>query len=151
VVLWPLRAKIERSVRAERSTHCSITPFQISTPRFTQLKMFVRWISRIGKMLQLLFSATHWGNRYFSCCPYQMGCAWQKGPWAKGFVKWNWLPITNLFEVTADLRYGLRGRRRTYLTILKRAWSANFKMVWYVLLWLLRPELDLSKGCGHFK
>jgi hypothetical protein len=24
-------------------------------------------------------------------------------------------------------------RRRTYLAILKRAWSANFKMVWYVL------------------
>jgi hypothetical protein len=36
--------------------------------------------------------------------------------------------------VTADLRSGLRGRRRTYLTILKRAWSANFKMVWNVLL-----------------
>jgi hypothetical protein len=29
-----------------------------------------------------------------------------------------------------------------YLTILKRAWSANFKMVWYVLLRPLRPELD---------
>jgi hypothetical protein len=43
---------------------------------------------------------------------------------------------------------GLRGRRRTYLTILKRAWSANFKMVWYVLLRPLRPELDgqLDKG-----
>jgi hypothetical protein len=37
---------------------------------------------------------------------------------------------------------GLRGRRRTYLTILKRAWSANFKMVWYVVLRRLRPELD---------
>jgi hypothetical protein len=32
--------------------------------------------------------------------------------------------------------------RRTYLTILKRALSANFKMVWYVLLRLLRPEVD---------
>jgi hypothetical protein len=30
---------------------------------------------------------------------------------------------------------GLKGRRKTYLTILKRVWSANFKMVWYV------PEL----------
>jgi hypothetical protein len=29
--------------------------------------------------------------------------------------------------------------------------QANFKMVWHVLLRLLRPELDLSKGCGHFK
>jgi hypothetical protein len=56
------------------------------------------------------------------------------------------LPIRNLFEVTADLRSGLRGRRMAYLTILKRAWSANFKMVWYVLLRLLGPELDLSKG-----
>jgi hypothetical protein len=36
----------------------------------------------------------------------------------------------------------LRGRRSTYLTILKRAWSANFKMVWYILLRPLRPELD---------
>jgi hypothetical protein len=45
-------------------------------------------------------------------------------------------PIIHLFEATADLRSGLRGHRRTYLTILKRAW--------YVLLRLLRPELDLS-------
>jgi hypothetical protein len=37
---------------------------------------------------------------------------------------------------------GLRGRRRTYLTIFKRAWSANFKMVWYILLRHLRSELD---------
>jgi hypothetical protein len=36
----------------------------------------------------------------------------------------------------------VRRRRRTYLTILKRAWSANFKMVWYVVLQPLRPELD---------
>jgi hypothetical protein len=33
------------------------------------------------------------------------------------------------------------GRRRTFPTILKRTWSANFKMVRYVLLRLLRPEL----------
>jgi hypothetical protein len=33
---------------------------------------------------------------------------------------------------------GLRGRRRTCLTILQRAWSAKFKMVRYVLL---RPLL----------
>jgi hypothetical protein len=32
--------------------------------------------------------------------------------------------------------------RRTYLTILNRAWSANFKMVWYILLRPLRLELD---------
>jgi hypothetical protein len=30
----------------------------------------------------------------------------------------------------------------SYLTILERAWSANLKMVWYVLLRPLRPELD---------
>jgi hypothetical protein len=34
------------------------------------------------------------------------------------------------------------GHRRTYLTILERACSANFKMVWYVLLRPLIPELD---------
>jgi hypothetical protein len=33
---------------------------------------------------------------------------------------------------------------RTYLTILERAWSANFKMVWYVLLRPLRPELNVQ-------
>jgi hypothetical protein len=27
-------------------------------------------------------------------------------------------------------------------TILKRAWSVNFKMVWYVLVRPLSPELD---------
>jgi hypothetical protein len=32
--------------------------------------------------------------------------------------------------------------RRTYLTILESAWSANFKMVQYVLLRPLRPELE---------
>jgi hypothetical protein len=37
---------------------------------------------------------------------------------------------------------GLRGYKRKYLTILERAWSANLKMVWYVLLRPLRPELD---------
>jgi hypothetical protein len=51
-------------------------------------------------------------------------------------------PIIHLFEVTADLRSGLRGRRRTYLTIQKRAWSGNFKMLWYVLR-LLRPEIRI--------
>jgi hypothetical protein len=45
----------------------------------------------------------------------------------------------------------LRGHRRTYLTILERACSANFKMVWYVLLRPLRPELngqDPFQICG---
>jgi hypothetical protein len=47
---------------------------------------------------------------------------------------------------------GLRGHRRTYLTILERAWSANFKMVWYVLLRPIRPELngqDPFQICGR--
>jgi hypothetical protein len=38
-------------------------------------------------------------------------------------------PIIHLFEVTADLRSGLRGRRRTYHTILKFADHAILKMV----------------------
>jgi hypothetical protein len=37
---------------------------------------------------------------------------------------------------------GLRGHRRTYLTILESADLALFKMVRYVLLQPLRPELD---------
>jgi hypothetical protein len=47
----------------------------------------------------------------------------------------------------------------SYLAILKRAWSANFKMVWYVLLRPLCPELDaqdqvqiivtLALNCSH--
>jgi hypothetical protein len=41
------------------------------------------------------------------------------------------LPIRNLFEVTADLRSGLRGRRRAYLTILKRAWAGLPILKWY--------------------
>jgi hypothetical protein len=52
-------------------------------------------------------------------------------------------PIIHLFEVTADLISGLRGRRRTYHTILKLADHAFFKMR------LLRPELDLSKVSCH--
>jgi hypothetical protein len=40
---------------------------------------------------------------------------------------------------------GLRGRRRTCLTILQRGWSANFKMVRYVLLRPLRPEILAAK------
>jgi hypothetical protein len=37
---------------------------------------------------------------------------------------------------------GLRGHRRTYLTILESADHALFKMVRYVLLRPLRPEID---------
>jgi hypothetical protein len=33
---------------------------------------------------------------------------------------------------------------RGYHTILKRAWSPNFKMVWYVFLRPLRPELKVA-------
>jgi hypothetical protein len=33
------------------------------------------------------------------------------------------------FCVPSGMSSGLKGRRRTYYTILKRAWSANFKMV----------------------
>jgi hypothetical protein len=42
----------------------------------------------------------------------------------------------------------LRGHRRTYLTILESADHALFKMVRYVLLRPLRPELDAkTKTC----
>jgi hypothetical protein len=37
---------------------------------------------------------------------------------------------------------GLRGHKRTYLTILESADHALFKMVRYVLLRPLRPEID---------
>jgi hypothetical protein len=39
----------------------------------------------------------------------------------------------------------LRGRRRTYLTILKRAWSADSKMVRKGLLQPLRPEFIIKR------
>jgi hypothetical protein len=41
-------------------------------------------------------------------------------------------------------RSGLRGHRRTYLTILESADHALFKMVRYVLMRPLRPEIDGS-------
>jgi hypothetical protein len=47
-----------------------------------------------------------------------------------------------LLQLNFELRPQSWGSRRTYLTILKRAWSANFKMVWPILLRPLRPELD---------
>jgi hypothetical protein len=53
--------------------------------------------------------------------------------------------IIHLFEVTADLISNLRGRRRTYHTISLLANHAILKLVRYVLLRPLRPELDLSK------
>jgi hypothetical protein len=44
--------------------------------------------------------------------------------------------------------YGLRGHKRTYLTILESADHALLKMVRYVLLRPLRPELDAkTKTC----
>jgi hypothetical protein len=43
---------------------------------------------------------------------------------------------------------GLKGHRRTYLTILESADHALFKMVKYVLLRPLKPELD---GQGLFQ
>jgi hypothetical protein len=43
---------------------------------------------------------------------------------------------------------GLRGHKRTYLTMLESADHALFKMVMYVLLRPLRPELDAkTKTC----
>jgi hypothetical protein len=42
---------------------------------------------------------------------------------------------------------GLRDLRRTYHTILKLADHALFKMIKYVLLQSLRPELDGQMSC----
>jgi hypothetical protein len=41
---------------------------------------------------------------------------------------------------------GLRGHRKTYLTILESADHALFKMVRYVLLQPLRPEQDINQN-----
>jgi hypothetical protein len=45
---------------------------------------------------------------------------------------------------------GLRGRRRTYHTILKLAEHVLFKMVRYVLLRRLRPELDGRPSSANY-
>jgi hypothetical protein len=45
---------------------------------------------------------------------------------------------------------GLKRRRRIYLTILKLADHALFKIVWYVLLRPLRPELDGRSSSANF-
>jgi hypothetical protein len=61
-------------------------------------------------------------------------------------------PNTYLFKVTADFISGLRGRRRTYDTILKLVDNALFKMVRYV-----RPPATSEAGARplegscHFK
>jgi hypothetical protein len=45
---------------------------------------------------------------------------------------------------------GLRGRRRTYHTILKLADHALFKMIRYVLMRRLRPELDGRPSSANY-
>jgi hypothetical protein len=54
------------------------------------------------------------------------------------------LPKIAPAEFCRPSSFGLRGRRRTYHAILKLADHALFKMVRYVLLRLLRPELDIQ-------
>jgi hypothetical protein len=58
----------------------------------------------------------------------------------------KWPPKTHIVESPASMSWpsssGLLGHRRTYLTILESADHALFKMVRYVLLPPLRPELD---------
>jgi hypothetical protein len=56
------------------------------------------------------------------------------------FLVWHKTP--QIWNGSWGSSSGLRGHRRTYFTILNREWSANFKMVWYVLLRPRRPELD---------
>jgi hypothetical protein len=53
------------------------------------------------------------------------------------FAKW-----TLRIEVVNGKKFSNRISPNHFKTILKRAWSANFKMVCYVLLRPLRPELD---------
>jgi hypothetical protein len=59
-------------------------------------------------------------------------------------IKWN-----NCGNVHKKLAPASQVAGRTYLTNLKRAWSANFKMVWYVVLRPLRPELDGQLGWSN--
>jgi hypothetical protein len=84
------------------------------------------------------------------------------------YMKWMYFILKIVFKVGVFLVWhkrpqiwngswpsssGLRVHRRTYLTILERAWSANFKMVWYVLLRPLRQKLngqDTFQICGRF-
>jgi hypothetical protein len=58
----------------------------------------------------------------------------------------KWPPKTYIFESPASTSWpfssGLLGHRRTYGTILESADHALCKMVRYVLLRPLRPELD---------
>jgi hypothetical protein len=58
----------------------------------------------------------------------------------------KWPLKTHIFESPASTSWptssGLLGHRRTYVTIFESADHALFKMVRYVLLCPLRPELD---------
>jgi hypothetical protein len=55
----------------------------------------------------------------------------------------HYCPISPCFQHIAPLNsFSGRIPRRQFNANFTRAWSANFKMVWYVLLQPLRPELD---------
>jgi hypothetical protein len=75
---------------------------------------------------------------------FQMNATAHKSPTTEVTSRLKYFIVTAV-DVAASSS-GLRGRRRTCLTILQRAWSANFKMVQYVLLLPLRPELLAAKS-----
>jgi hypothetical protein len=91
-----------------------------------------------SRILLCFASAGRFASRQYSC---QFAVLIKVGV----FLVWHKRP--QIWNGSWPSSSGLRGHKRTYLTILKRAWSAhlgsaNFKMVWYVLLLPLRPELD---------
>jgi hypothetical protein len=78
-------------------------------------------------------------ERYWSICNASLRYWNIKNRYYRG------VPSVGPVHRTGRFFSGLRGRRRTYLTILKKTWSANFKMVWYIFLRPLRPEQNRSE------
>jgi hypothetical protein len=65
------------------------------------------------------------------CCPILFGLYLNNVRYMSEFAQYRGVRSVGPVRRAGRFCSGLRGRRRTYLTILKRAWSANFKMVWY--------------------
>jgi hypothetical protein len=93
----------------------------------------VKWLNYFHECILLL----SWNGLFKLPSPFTLNGLARSNCFAKVWKVWNgsW-PSGS----------GLRGRRRTYLTILKRVWSADSKMVRLVLLWPLRPELDVIQN-----
>jgi hypothetical protein len=65
-------------------------------------------------------------------------------------IFWDKNMVTACAEIVTFVHFLQYGRRRSYLTFLKRAWSAHSKMVRYVLLRPLRPELKGDTAASFF-